>query len=260
MEGKEEKIGYKLVDGLRSILPLAKGESHNSDFNLATLKDPFIARLLKSSPSAIAIFNHETSLYEYFSPNMEELLGWPIANLQGISGQQFSFDLFHPDHLKIILKQIELVKIYYEEYALKKRLLDCRYTFSLKIKRGNGNYIWTMMQTVVLEVTPEGLPYRSMIMVSDITGVKNNSKVDFVFSVKNEKDGCHESINISHHEASKDYRLSDREIEILNCVSKGMRNHEIADKLNISKHTVITHRRNIMKKSGKESIIQLLME
>ena len=43
-------------------------------------------------------------------------------------------------------------------------------------------------------------------------------------------------------------QLSLREKEIIACVVKGMTNKAIADKLSISIHTVITHRRNITKK------------
>ena len=42
--------------------------------------------------------------------------------------------------------------------------------------------------------------------------------------------------------------LSQREKEIVICVVKGMTNKEIAEKLYLSIHTVITHRRNISKK------------
>lgn len=42
--------------------------------------------------------------------------------------------------------------------------------------------------------------------------------------------------------------LSQREKEIVVCVVKGMTNKEIADKLFLSVHTVITHRRNIARK------------
>ena len=42
--------------------------------------------------------------------------------------------------------------------------------------------------------------------------------------------------------------LSQREKEIIVCVVKGMTNKEIADKLFLSIHTVITHRRNIARK------------
>ena len=47
--------------------------------------------------------------------------------------------------------------------------------------------------------------------------------------------------------------LSDREKEVLVCLSKGLKNNEIADTLNISVHTVITHRKNISRKLGIHS-------
>lgn len=51
--------------------------------------------------------------------------------------------------------------------------------------------------------------------------------------------------------------LSDREKEVLICLSKGQKNNEIADALNISVHTVITHRKNIVKKTGIKSVAAL---
>lgn len=48
--------------------------------------------------------------------------------------------------------------------------------------------------------------------------------------------------------------LTSREKEILISVSKGMPNKEIADKYNLSIHTVITHRKNITKKTGIKSV------
>lgn len=48
--------------------------------------------------------------------------------------------------------------------------------------------------------------------------------------------------------------LSQREKEIIVCIAKGMSNKEIADELNISIHTVTTHRRNISSKLQIHSI------
>jgi DNA-binding NarL/FixJ family response regulator len=48
--------------------------------------------------------------------------------------------------------------------------------------------------------------------------------------------------------------LSDREIEVLSELVKGLSNKEIADKLNISIHTVISHRKNINEKTGIKSL------
>ncbi|MDE5733442.1 MAG: LuxR C-terminal-related transcriptional regulator [Bacteroidales bacterium] len=51
--------------------------------------------------------------------------------------------------------------------------------------------------------------------------------------------------------------LSAREKEILVCVAKGMLNKEIADYYSISIHTVITHRKNITRKTGIKTIAGL---
>jgi len=51
--------------------------------------------------------------------------------------------------------------------------------------------------------------------------------------------------------------LSDREIEVLSLIVKGLINKEIADRLNIGLATVITHRRNIMEKLGVKSVSAL---
>ncbi len=51
--------------------------------------------------------------------------------------------------------------------------------------------------------------------------------------------------------------LSPREKEILVCVAKGLLNKEIADQLNLSIYTVITHRKNITRKTGIRSVAGL---
>ncbi len=48
--------------------------------------------------------------------------------------------------------------------------------------------------------------------------------------------------------------LSNREEDVLVCVAKGMSNKDISEALNISVHTVITHRKNIVKKTGIKSV------
>ncbi|MBO7616884.1 MAG: response regulator transcription factor [Bacteroidales bacterium] len=55
-------------------------------------------------------------------------------------------------------------------------------------------------------------------------------------------------------ETNDDVDLSKREIDVLVAVAKGMMNKEIADQMNISIHTVISHRKNITRKTGIKSV------
>lgn len=55
------------------------------------------------------------------------------------------------------------------------------------------------------------------------------------------------------------FELSRREIDVLVQVAKGSTNKEIAEALNLSVHTVISHRKNIMHKTGIKSVAGLTL-
>lgn len=65
-----------------------------------------------------------------------------------------------------------------------------------------------------------------------------------------EKGGTNNPESEAEHASS----LSEREKDIVAEVAKGLTNKEIADKLNLSIHTVTTHRKNISRKTGINSI------
>lgn len=54
--------------------------------------------------------------------------------------------------------------------------------------------------------------------------------------------------------------FSDREFEILRLIGSGMSSEQIAEKLIISVNTVSTHRKNIIEKTGKRNISELIYE
>jgi DNA-binding NarL/FixJ family response regulator len=58
-------------------------------------------------------------------------------------------------------------------------------------------------------------------------------------------------------ESSDTAELSDREKEVLVSVVKGLQNKEIAHLLHLSIHTVISHRKNIVRKTGIKSVAGL---
>lgn len=60
-------------------------------------------------------------------------------------------------------------------------------------------------------------------------------------------------INKSNEENNPGEDLSEREIEVLIALVHGLANKEIADKLHISIHTVLSHRKNISRKTGIRS-------
>jgi DNA-binding NarL/FixJ family response regulator len=64
----------------------------------------------------------------------------------------------------------------------------------------------------------------------------------------------HNALKNSNENSNELYELSTRERDILIAVAQGRTNKEIADDYNISIYTVISHRRNISRKLGINSI------
>ena len=82
-------------------------------------------------------------------------------------------------------------------------------------------------------------PYSGVIEINDTRSKIISKMNEFAQSETTKKD---------------DVELSKREIDVLVAVAKGMMNKEIADLMNISIHTVISHRKNITRKTGIKSV------
>lgn len=87
--------------------------------------------------------------------------------------------------------------------------------------------------------------YQGVIEITD-----DLQRIRSTFSQLRDTDGFTE-------EDADSAQLSEREKDVLVCLAKGMKNSEIADLLHISVHTVITHRKNIVRKTGIKSVAAL---
>jgi len=61
------------------------------------------------------------------------------------------------------------------------------------------------------------------------------------------------------HKKIVDFHLTKKETEIVKFISSGLTTNEIAEKLFLSKHTVVTHRKNIFKKLNIKNTSELIM-
>ena len=96
---------------------------------------------------------------------------------------------------------------------------------------------------------------RYVALLASVTTNNLLKEYDDHFSICDELDVIAAKLaNLTHTPEEEDEKeseneaLSQREKEIITCVVKGMTNKAIADKLYLSIHTVITHRRNIARK------------
>lgn len=116
-------------------------------------------------------------------------------------------------------------------------------------------------------------PTISEIMMAEAEGyvLKNTGKKELLTAISRVADGttyyCNEVMSIildkyKHERAvaqqAHPVQLTDREKEILQLIAEEKSTEEIAEKLFISKRTVETHRKNILKKAEVKSVVGLL--
>ena len=68
-----------------------------------------------------------------------------------------------------------------------------------------------------------------------------------------------ETVQPKTEQSAENIELSDREKDILIVLAQGLTNKEIAEKLHISAHTVISHRKNIVRKTGIKTVSGLTL-
>lgn len=101
-----------------------------------------------------------------------------------------------------------------------------------------------------------------MALISTAADAADASTYDGTIYLSDTSDDIEQKISTVMKAAPAEQRgkgeeLSSREKEILVCVAKGMLNKEIADHFNISIYTVITHRKNITRKTGIKTVAGL---
>ena len=67
------------------------------------------------------------------------------------------------------------------------------------------------------------------------------------------------SLNSSSKAKKSKIQLSDREKEVLRLICQGCSNQEVADELNLSPHTVDSHRRNLLSKTNARNTAEMIM-
>lgn len=125
------------------------------------------------------------------------------------------------------------------------------------------------VKIIVLSLYDEEIYFKKMIELG-VNGyiLKNTSKTDLTRALLLIKDGkqyfAEEFLPfltrqlVSNNQINEHDHLTDRELEVVQLVSMGLTNSEIAEKLFISKKTVINHRTNIMSKTGTNNSASLI--
>lgn len=167
----------------------------------------------------------------------------------------FFMNAIHPDDLqRLVLGREKMFKVAQEIYAAKtgRALMS----FTLRVLNPDGGYNNLLGQAYFFHTT---VPREAVFLIQVITNLDR--------SVKTNTDGhwyVGEDVSLFKFPDEKllmmGSNLSDREFEIVKLIASGLGSKDIAEKLSLSIHTVNTHRSNILKKTQKATIADLIYE
>ncbi len=162
----------------------------------------------------------------------------------------FFIDLIHPDERELFVEAIkEGINVLKDETADANEI----YLYaSYRIKRSNGEYAYIIHRSFVESIVA-GIVSKTRNICVDI------SEFGFapVLCVKYFSPQGMQDV-FSNETASLGCLLSKQELTVLKKVSEGLHCQEIAEELGISIHTVHTHRRNILRKTNSQNIIEAI--
>ena len=161
----------------------------------------------------------------------------------------------HPDDLKRSeLGLVKLFKTSHELFVAKKGEMVISSNF--RMRSPEGNYTNQLIQCYL---------FYSLVPAETVYMIHINTDISWY---KKMKHGYHyyagEDLSYFRYPDEellmKGNIFSEREFEIIKLVHEGLDSEQIAEKLFLSKHTINTHRKNILKKTGKAHISELIYD
>jgi DNA-binding CsgD family transcriptional regulator len=178
-----------------------------------------------------------------------------VTELLGYSPEEFNFELpmnfFHPDDYDIVTRLIKATVMFSIDNDVTR---DLSFFLTYRARHKNGGYVKVLRQTYIYESDVNGKVISNLSVLSDISFLSTSNKVDWRFDAPGlDKEKFKKYV-------TKEYEdfFSGRELDIIKQLKLGLKSKEIGEKLHISKHTVDTHRRTILRKSNCKNTIDLL--
>jgi DNA-binding CsgD family transcriptional regulator len=224
--------------------------------NLSARPDPVAISekyrsILDNINGFILISNYNLGGYEYVSNGIYAHLGYDLSNWSAERMTDFMISIIREDHRHFLINSLfPIVLEYFKNHSTRDTGTDFRYTLCLQLKNVNDVFRWYLVDTVLIEVDANGFPVRGLITCTDIHQIKRDDCVYYSITKKNSAGIYDVMLEGTADNRLNELNLTPREIELINLISRGNTNKEIAEKLFISINTVQTHRKNIMKKTG----------
>jgi DNA-binding CsgD family transcriptional regulator len=208
-------------------------------------------RKMKANRQCFHVNNMVQLQILYCSPNCEVFFGVPAEEIN----PEIYFERTHPEDLAIHASgRSRVVKSAMDLYTRKQG--EWFLSANIKTLDGKGEYRDLLYQMALIYSDDPCPAVYGLQVNTDVTDIVHKmSGIHYLVS----KDG-----SVFRPPDEELLKLgpgySARELEILRCISEGLDSEQIAEKLFLSVHTVNTHRRNILDKSGARSTHELVIK
>jgi DNA-binding CsgD family transcriptional regulator len=176
--------------------------------------------------------------------------------LLGYADQDISIDFMYQNIHDDDREMVSKIRIATASYSLNNPNTDLDYKLSLtyRVKKKDNSYINVLSQSLIYDADKSGRFISIFNRLTDISFMNNPMPVNWYF------EGTELDRKAFKREIYKEYQnfFTKRESEVIVKLSEGCTNKLIAEKLNISMHTVATHRKRIFKKSKCHNVGDLL--
>lgn len=180
----------------------------------------------------------------------KSLLGYDDDKVDHI----FLFNNIHPEDSEIVQRITRSAILHFIENPVKNPDQHAHLCLTYRHKTITGDYISVLNQVSLVEVNDRGFPVLIMIKLRNISFMGTAGIVNWTF----EASGLDlAEFTQAIYQPYKNF-FTERETSILQEMAKGCGNKQISSNLMISEHTVATHRKNIMRKSGCHNVQDLM--
>ncbi|QTV05412.1 LuxR C-terminal-related transcriptional regulator [Faecalibacter bovis] len=200
----------------------------------------------KINPSYYFIFNCLTNEILYTSESFKEILGYDKEDYTFLEIIEF----LHADDYNYVM-ECERKAINFNLSLSEREQFRFVVTYTYRTRILSGQYIRVKQSYHALDVNENGNMTRALVFHELINYNEERSSDDFkIFDRQTNK-----FVQIENK-----YNLTKRENQIYDLVREGFTSHEISTKLHLSKHTVDTHRKNILSKTNSRNFMTLVKE
>ncbi len=217
-------------------------------------EDPIIQRLnllMDENDQFITVADLAKIKFLYVSEGIRPMIGVEPSQLN----PSHFVEATHPDDLS----RFGLLRA--QTFVVEKEVLETKkgsmlVSFTIRIRNTEGIYFNCLCQAYFFF---SQIPHDAVYLLQVISNVDRFEKKKHGFHHYKGKDLSY--FRYPDNELLKiGPDFSARELEIIKMIESGMNSKQIADKLFISLNTVNTHRRNILQRSGKNNISNLIYE